>query len=247
MRASLQLVWLGFGAFFVTSLAVGLRLVALWWRTRRAPELLIGLGVLGIGPVGFGLQACAVALWRYPQAEALATAGAAAGAVGLWAKLVFNWSVYRRGSRFAAVALFLLCAGVAAQLLVQPFLGSFLDAARDLEMTALRGGLQVLALGWGAAEALLYWVRMRRRLRLGLADPVVTNRFLLWGLSAAAAGLGTAIGVGYLLATGISPLESPEILASSSAHGFVAAVGMWLAFVPPRPYVRLVAGRRAAA
>ena len=49
-----SLMWIGFGAFFVASLTVGVRLVALWWENRQLPELLIGLGVLGIGPVGFG-------------------------------------------------------------------------------------------------------------------------------------------------------------------------------------------------
>ena len=49
-----SLVWLGFLAFFVASLSVGVRLVLLWRRTRQLPELLIGIGVLGIGPVGFG-------------------------------------------------------------------------------------------------------------------------------------------------------------------------------------------------
>ena len=47
-------MWIGFAAFFIASLTVGVRLVALWWRNRQLPELLIGLGVLGIGPVGFG-------------------------------------------------------------------------------------------------------------------------------------------------------------------------------------------------
>jgi hypothetical protein len=49
-------VWVGFAAFFVASLTAGVRLVMLWRRTRELPELLIGIGVLGIGPVGYGLS-----------------------------------------------------------------------------------------------------------------------------------------------------------------------------------------------
>jgi hypothetical protein len=37
-----------------------------------------------------------------------------------------------------------------------------------------------------AFESFRYWRMLRRRLRLGLADPVVTNRFLLWGIWARA-------------------------------------------------------------
>src|SRR5262245_56617561 len=84
-------VWLGFGAFFVASLVVGVRLLALAARTRRAPELLIGLGVLGIGPVGFGFQVLALFVGDPDAAEALSAIGAAAVAIGLWAKLLFNW------------------------------------------------------------------------------------------------------------------------------------------------------------
>lgn len=245
--AQMVFVWAGFAAFFVVALAVGLRLVALAARTGRAPELLIGLGVLGIGPVGFGLQTCAGLVDNPRSAEALAAAGAAALAIGIWAKLVFNCLVYRRASRVAQIATAVLVVGVGAHLLAQPLLGSFLAAARDVPLSSARNIIQAAALGWGAAEALAYWVRMRKRARLGLADPVLVNRFLMWGLSAAAAGLGTAVGIVGSLATGAAVLEMPAILASSSAFGLAAALGMWLAFAPPRAYVAWLAAERATA
>ena len=235
---SMELVWAGFAAFFVASLAVGVRLVALAVRKGQAPELLIGLAVLGIGPVGFGLQTVAGLVDAHDLGETLATASAAAVAIGIWAKLIFNWLVYRRHSRVALVAMIALAGAVAVQLLAQPMRGSFLEATQDIRVGAARGALQVVALGWGAAEALVYWAKLRRRARLGLADPVLTNRFLMWAISAAAAALGTAIGVTASLATGKNMLQLPEIVASSSAHGFVAAIGMWLAFAPPRAYAR---------
>ena len=48
-------IWIGFAAFFVVALVVGVRVLLLARRTRELPELLMGVGVLGIGPVGFGL------------------------------------------------------------------------------------------------------------------------------------------------------------------------------------------------
>ena len=99
--------------------------------------------------------------------------------------------------------------------------------------------------GWGSFESLRYWTRMKRRARLGLADPVVTNRFFLWGLAAGAAGAGSALGVGVSLVTGLSHMEIPWVIASSSAHGFVAAVAISLAFVPPPAYLRWVTGPEA--
>jgi hypothetical protein len=42
------------------------------------------------------------------------------------------------------------------------------------------------------------------------------------------------------LTTGLPMLELPWVMMSSSLHGFVAAVALWLAFVPPARYLRRV-------
>ena len=52
------------------------------------------------------------------------------------------------------------------------------------------GGSERVSSLWGAAESLRYFSMMRRRAKLGLADPLVTNRFLLWGLGIGAAMVG---------------------------------------------------------
>ena len=85
---------------------------------------------------------------------------------------------------------------------------------------------------------------MRRRMRLGLADPVVTNRFLLWGIGAGAAGVGSAVGGAVQWWTQLPPIELPWVMLSSSLHGLVAAMAMWLAFVPSAPYTRLIRAPR---
>ena len=95
----------GFLAFFFVSLWVGVRLLAQWGRTRQLPELLLGLGVLGIGPVGFGLIMLAAAAGASdPQAPSL-LAGLSAIAVGggAAAKAIFNWKIYHPRSRLVAV------------------------------------------------------------------------------------------------------------------------------------------------
>lgn len=246
-RSWMQPVLAGVSVFAVVSLWVGGRLLWLGMRSGRAPELLIGLGVLGIGPIGFGLQTAALTLGDGPLGETLATASATSIAIGIWAKLAFNWLVYRRDERWAQVLAAVLAAGVAAFLLAFAARGSFFAAAEGVMASALRGTLQAVALAWGATEALLYWLQMRRRLRLRLADPVIANRILLWGISAGSAALGTTIGVVASLATGKAALAIPAVLASSSVHGLVAALAMWLAFVPPQGYRRWIAGSRAVA
>ena len=104
-----------------------------------------------------------------------------------------------------------------------------------------------LAFLWSGIESGRYYLLLRKRMSLGLADAVVTNRFLLWGVSAGAAGLGCAISTGFQWSTGVVPHEVGWVLACSSAHGLVAAIGMWLAFAPPAAYARFIASRRVGA
>jgi hypothetical protein len=114
-------------------------------------------------------------------------------------------------------------------------------------LSLISTGLQLGALFWGSLEAFRYWGRMRKRTRLGLADPAVTNRFLLWSIGAGSAGLGSAIGTGASFALGMPSLQIPWVLALSSAHGMVAAVAMWLAFLPPQAWLRFVRRKVRAA
>ncbi len=238
-------IWVGFAAFFVASLTAGVRFVMLWWRTRELPELLIGIGVLGIGPVGFGLTTMAqLSRADHPELSRWILAVAMlAVCTGGFAKYVFNWRVYHprqalvRGIVWAAGLL--LLGFYATELFTSGFRNQDVQSPGNLG----RSTLVIGCLLWGSAEALVYWRKMRRRLSLGLADPVVTNRFFLWGLGAGAAGLGTAVGTIAHLVTGLAPLQLSWITLSSSLHGLTAAVALWLAFVPNQAYVRFIEAR----
>ena len=243
------LVWIGFVAFFIVALAVGIRLVALAAKTRELPELLMGIGVLGIGPVGFGLLVGAsIAAATNPLLQqALLWIGTLAVASGALAKYVFNWRVYHPQS--ATARFIVISAGVV--LFGSSIYSGFTDGLvprGDIEpLTLLRNCLQIGCLLWGAGESLRYWSKMRLRLRLGLADPVVTNRFLLWAVGAFAAGFGTAVGTAAQVVTGKTAFEVGWVMASSSLHGLVAAVAIGLAFIPPAAYRRWIRDRSEAA
>jgi hypothetical protein len=244
-----SVVWVGFLAFFVAALAVGVRLLALWRRTRQLPELLVAIGVLGIGPVGFGSMVAGTAVYETHAAAAtwLFAVGYCAVLLGVLAQYVFNWKVYHASSwlAFGVVAVAGIC--TATILALRIFHAGFGPDDPTGPLRLSQSLAQVGALLWGSVEALLYWVKMRRRSRLGLADPVVTNRFLLWGIGAGAAGVGTAIGTVAAVVTGVTTLHADWVMASSSFHGFVAAVAMFLAFVPPKAYLRIVQRRAETA
>jgi hypothetical protein len=113
----------------------------------------------------------------------------------------------------------------------------------------LGAGLRTSGLGWSALESLRYHRIMRLRTRLGLADPVVTESFRLWGLGTGAAFAGSLLGfmTPTLAGQGAAELPVPNLILS--LLGLVAAIAMWLAFLPPAAYQRRVEARnrRAAA
>jgi hypothetical protein len=239
--------WIGFVAFFVASLACGVRLLALWKKNRELPELLIGLGVLGIGPVGFGLITIGQLL--HVDHDALGRSifglGAFATSAGVFAKFVFNYKVYHPENRKVR-GLVAVSGGVLLGCFLGPWFSDGFATLQDVTpLSAARAVMQIACLLWGSAEALRYFRLMGRRQKLGLADPVVTNRFLLWGIGAGAAGVGTAVGFSAQVVIGLPPLEIPWATLSSSLHGLVAAVAMWFAFLPSAAYRRFVEAHAA--
>ena len=241
------LVWIGFVAFFLVALTVGIRVLLLASRTRALPELTMGIGVLGIGPVGFGLMVAANHIDNVSVQTAMLAIASLAVSAGVFAKFVFNWRVYHPES--SAVRAIVVAAGIA---LVACYALAGLtygfSAEHALEPASLaRSGLQISCLLWGAGESIGYWTKMRRRVRLGLADPVVANRFLLWGIGAFAAGFGTAVGTTAQIVTGVTTTQEGWVLVSSSMHGLVAAVAIALAFIPPRAYLRYIEARSQGA
>lgn len=236
---------IGFIAFMVSSLVIGIRLLVLWRRTRQLPELLIACGILGIGPVGFAFTLGAMSSGEtLPTIASVCLAAALLStSAGAFAAAIFNWRVFRPD-----VPWLRLVVGVLAVLFVSAFIwegisSGFSDPTANASGFRLHSMLSTGILLWGAAESLRYFAMMRRRAKLGLADPLVTNRFLLWGLGIGAAGVGSAISMTVTGITGQHMLAIPWVTVSNSLHGFTSAVLMWVAFIPPGFYRRFVESR----
>ena len=236
---------IGFVAFMLSSLVIGIRLLVLWSRSRRLPELLIACGILGIGPVGFAFTLVATSSDQtLPTLASVCLAAAVLStSAGAFATAIFNWRVFRPDTPGLRLAV-----GIVAALFVSAFIweiigSGFADATRYGSGFHLYSVLSTAILLWGAAESLRYFAMMRRRAKLGLADPLVTNRFLLWGLGIGAAGLGSAISITACAITGQHMLAISWVTISNSLHGFTAAALMWVAFIPPGFYRRLVESR----
>jgi hypothetical protein len=233
------LAQLGGGAFTLVCLVIGLRLLLLSARTRRLPELLVGLALFLMAGVGYPLSAVAR---QAPDLApgmraALGGLGALCVVVGVTANTAFIWLLFRRHSAWgrallAAVALF----GVG--LFAAESSGGSWTTGRAWFWSWIPGAIAV-SMGWGCIECARYHGLLRRRLRLGLADPVVTDRFRLyaWGT-----GFGlTTNCVGWVFwHLGLEMLTHPAGAPMLAVLGAGSAVFMWLSFLPPRAYLARV-------
>lgn len=231
----------GFLAFFFASLWVGVRLLAQGRRNHGLPEILLGLGVLCIGPIGFGLSLLAAAAAAgNPEAPSI-WAGLSALAVGCGAatKSIFNWRIYHPRSRAVAAISILAIVLLAVAIVADGLTTGFAPAGwMRPGWILVRQAVQVAVLFWGASEAISWWRRMQRRARLGIGDAVVANRFLLWGIGAGMAGAGSLVGTVVGLSLGQPLGELPALTLTLSCFGMTSACALWLAFAPPEAYVR---------
>ena len=229
-------------AFFVAfSLFLGGRMFLLARREGSLPELALAVAFVFSGGIAAAFQAVVPLelgpAWLQRHAFAVVRAGMD---VGVACQMLFTWRVFRPHERWAA--------GVfAATLVLLAILLAGYASAGELANPFYRGPwfwaevpVLVLGLAWGAGESLAYWAKMRRRLRLGMADPVVTNRFLLWGIAIAAGVVALALPPLFAL----FGQGGHAVLAGLTAcAGLVALTGYALTFFPPRAWRRFVARR----
>lgn len=237
-------IFIGMAAFMALSGVLGGRLLFLARRSRGVPELAMGVAFLVAGVVGTGLGALA----RVPRVAppggiaALTAAGKLCIQVGAVCQAVFTWRVFHPHRAWARAAVATVVVALAVVTAGGVRAGRFGDPLDVGLWRSLEVGVQALAIGWGALESLRYWLLMRRRMALGLADALVTDRFLLW---AVAIGAGV---VALVISTALAGLhqeagEAPMLYGLSASIGLVSAVGYWLTFFPPRWYRSWVAQR----
>lgn len=232
------------------TLVIGVRLLRLARRTGELPEVLIGLAFTLQGGL---TSACFLTLRLTGGGASL---GAAALPVGLlaWLSMAvgalcvgrFTWCVFRTGPLGAA--LFALC--------LVPALASLVGIAL-FEREVLLGGppgasawwrlgiaARIAIYGWVSVEAWSYFGKMRRRRALGLADPLLTNRFALWGATAGAIVTLMVLSAGKAL--GVLPIGDDAMTVLQMTLTVAATAGNWLVFFPPGWYRRRVAAAPGA-
>ncbi len=213
---------LGGGLFFVMSAVVGIRLLVLAHRNRGLPELLLGLSFLLAGTIGSLLEVAGIAAEQQlepAQVGTLLMIGKLFGVAGLACSILFIGWVFRRHEPWAVVP---ATAVIAASLVAFGGLaaaGTFSSGVSAAPWFWVEFATRLGSPCWLGLEAGRYYLQMRRRMRLGLADPVVTDRFLLWTFAAFFSFL--------MLTTSISPVvlgrSHPVVSAALMVFGFSGA------------------------
>jgi len=237
-------------AFVLASAVVSLRLIGLAARSRQRPELLLGLGILGTAVLGYGILIGAAVLRGGVGGEArnglelsLHAAGGILHDAGVTMVLLFVVTVFRPAERWAraltAVALLALWGGHVGW-----------ELSNGYRSTLPGNGFWWLRYSviwtyplWTMVESYRYYGLLRRRRALGLADPLVTNRFLLWG----SASLGTALAtwtasLPYLLLDRPESLVAwgPGIQVATATFGVATVTLYGLTFFAPAWYRRWI-------
>jgi hypothetical protein len=239
------LAQLGGGAFTLVCLVIGLRLVLLSARTRRLPELLVGLSLLLMAGVGYPLSAIArqtPGLAPETRAE-LGCLGALLVVVGVTANTAFIWMLFRRETIWGRTLLAAV-AGLGAGLFTAESLAGDWTAGAAFFWPGIPLAISV-SMGWGFVECARYYALLRRRLRIALADAVVTDRFRLYAVGTLL-GLTTNLIGQIFWWLGREMLTDPLGAPLLGLLGAGSAVYMWLAFLPPRAYLARVRARAAA-
>lgn len=238
---------IGVVAFGLVSLVTGLRLLVLARRTRALPELTIGIGfVVGV-LLGFVPETLLYSTQVVPDAWTgpLTHVAELSIRVCALAILVFTWRVFVPYAVHGVVVVIALATVMAVSFWMAPGGLQHAETASERAWVQAWFVARTAALLWGTFEAGRYWLSSRRRAAIGLADPVVSNRFLLWGVAMGAASFL----MGSMLLAPAFGLEASDIrwLLAESSFGSLAAGAIWLTFFPPRAYRAWLEARARAA
>lgn len=241
------LAGIGTLAFLAVGAIVGARLLLLARRTHQRPELYVG---------------GALFLYAVLGQPAIVTSRPAGDAFGQWASLTllfigltanvatvagmyaFTTMVFRPDSRLARMMIWcgtLLTAGCAVTLL---FESSNRELGASYSLTT-KIAIAILALNfsavmfWTAVESLRYRRLLGKRLRLGLADPVVVNRFGLWGGGCLVCAASAIVLIG-CVAAGMNVTTDPVPILSTALSGSFIGACWYLSFLAPPFYLRWV-------
>ncbi len=220
---------------------VGARLVRLGNRTRSASEWVLGLTLL-IWGLSYVFWVTSAASHGQPALESqlLIASRLATNLGGVWIAY-FPLLVFRRGSTWAKW----LSASIASCLIVGTAGSIWTGDPEGLDpLSNIWWWIEWLGeIGsgiWIGVEGLHHYGTTRPRVRLGLCEPIVSHRYLLWGIAGVFWTLLGFVIVGQYVEFWVTQSWSAT-LDNLVAFCEIAALAMiWLAFFAPAAYQRWI-------
>ncbi len=234
------MAWIAIGLMCLSTGTVGIRLLAVWRRTRERPELQAGIALLAIGPVGFTLTGlCEPAAGIHPGLGRAVWAIAAAS-LNLGTALIFAFTcgVFHALDRRMAWLSRGFAIWMALLWLAEIPVTGFQAVGPAGWPTRVADFMRAFALAFAAVKSIQHQGLVRRRLALGLGDAVASDRLLLWGIGIGSAGVVCGVDATAKL-LGVSMFDSPALLLVDAFAGVSASVCLYLAFVARQPLVWL--------
>jgi hypothetical protein len=235
-------ILIGIGLFLLTSLVVGTRLVFLYLRTRKLPELLMAVALLCTGFLAFAVGSAGKILMDGSPAlrSGLTVLGLSVEYIGDAALALFAWRVFHADKRWSLVFVAALAILSVGAFVGELWSGEYLRYSDSEPITGLWVPFALLVRGlaptWLAFECLRFHAQLRRRVRIGLADPIVMQRVGLWGVAMTASAGAYVVPIAHRLAYGTGIREHVWAISMVSALAMVTALSMGFAFFPPRKY-----------
>lgn len=242
---------------FLLLVAPGIRLLLLAHRTREAPEFWGGLYFVGAA-IGLAMRVLGSSLFlTEPElANTINTIGHLSFASGTIAMTVFTLRVFHPSS--SAVRTFAgMTIGTILLTSAHTLLGGYTNIENSYSMVATNFA-RLIPTCWAFYESWRYWRSMRRREMLGLADPILTNRFFLWSIWTGAVTLLPMIAL-FVRTLSIVALGNEQFIEGPGAVLMpmvlqiirvifvfvapIAAVALSLSFFPPAAYLDRIRAR----
>ena len=238
--------------FVGVSAAVAVRLLLLARSTRQRPELLLGGGVLGTAVLGYGTL-IAGSILRGPSVvstdamapRVLQALGQSLHDLGVTLILAFIVVVFRPNDRWAKGLAAAMCAALWIGQLGWEVENRYRSAQIGNAFWWLRYAVVWTYSLWTMIESYRWYGLLRRRTAIGLADPIVANRFFLWGTGAIGTALATwASSVSLFLVHDLDRYASwiPVTQVATATIGIATVSLYYLTFFPPAAYRRWIAG-----
>jgi len=222
----------------VVSLSVGVPILARGWRFRDPAVALLGAAVTfdGLEWLAWGLCIFTPA-YGTPLGDGLAIFARVGISASVVCMIAFTRLTFRRDSGAARAFGWLLIAILAIGFFGSgAFAGDWTGEQTDHVWIWLEQAAQAIGYGWAAVELGGWYLKMRRRLAHGLADPLIANRVLLWGIYAGLFGMSQLLYiVGLALFGTVSMLDIPSVVLVVTAE-----IALWFTVFAPQWYTRWI-------